>query len=191
MDKIGVIHGRFQVLHNDHMKYILSGKKLCEHLIIGICNPDVDLTKYTDANPHRGLKSSNPLTYFERLECVRNALLEYGVSRNDFEIVPFPINFPERIANYVPLSATFYMTIYDQWGKEKQKILKDQLGLDVKVMWEVPIEQKGISASEIRSCIYEGKEWKHLVPISVYDYILKNKIDIRIRNFLEEESSKF
>ena len=39
MDKVGVIHGRFQLLHNDHMKYLLAGKQRCEHLIIGICNP--------------------------------------------------------------------------------------------------------------------------------------------------------
>ena len=61
-DKLGVIHGRFQLLHNDHMKYLLAGKERCEHLIIGICNPEQDLTKYTSNNPHRSKRSSNPLT---------------------------------------------------------------------------------------------------------------------------------
>lgn len=55
-DKLGVIHGRFQLLHNDHMKYLLAGKERCEHLIIGICNPEQDLTKYTSNNPHRSKK---------------------------------------------------------------------------------------------------------------------------------------
>lgn len=27
MDKVGVIHGRFQMLHNGHMEYLLAGKK--------------------------------------------------------------------------------------------------------------------------------------------------------------------
>ena len=36
----GVIHGRFQVLHNDHLKYLLSGKALCRHLVVGITNPE-------------------------------------------------------------------------------------------------------------------------------------------------------
>ena len=40
MHKIGVIHGRFQLLHNDHLKYLLAGKKRCEHLVVGITNPD-------------------------------------------------------------------------------------------------------------------------------------------------------
>jgi nicotinamide-nucleotide adenylyltransferase len=38
--ELGVIHGRFQVLHNDHLRYILAGKELCRHLVVGITNPD-------------------------------------------------------------------------------------------------------------------------------------------------------
>ena len=26
--ELGVIHGRFQVLHNDHIKYLMAGKRL-------------------------------------------------------------------------------------------------------------------------------------------------------------------
>ena len=187
MDEIGVIHGRFQVLHNDHMKYLISGKRLCKHLIIGICNPEVHLSKYTSSNPHRSLRSSNPLTFYERLECIKGAMLEYGVERDEFEIVPFPINFPDRIFNYVPSSAVYYMTIYDQWGKEKYHTLKEELHLNVKVMWEVPIEQKGISASDIRLSILNGTEWRHLVPTSVYRYICDNNIDKRIAECLKQE----
>ena len=187
MDKIGVIHGRFQVLHNDHMKYLLAGKSLCKYLVIGISNPEVELTKYTNSNPHRSKKSSNPMTFFERLECVRDALLEAGIKREEFDIVPFPVNFPERIFNYVPMSATFYMTIYDEWGKEKYQMLSEQLHLNVKVMWNVPIEEKGISASNIRKYIYQGKRWEHMVPNSVYRYIIEHGIDTRIVDLLKEE----
>jgi len=38
--EVGVIHGRFQVLHHDHLKYLLAGKELCRHLVVGITNPD-------------------------------------------------------------------------------------------------------------------------------------------------------
>jgi glycerol-3-phosphate cytidylyltransferase-like family protein len=31
---VGVIHGRFQVLHNDHLKYLLLGKALFKHLVV-------------------------------------------------------------------------------------------------------------------------------------------------------------
>jgi len=40
----GVIHGRFQVLHNDHLKYLMEGMALCDHLVVGITNPDPILT---------------------------------------------------------------------------------------------------------------------------------------------------
>ncbi len=41
----GVIHGRFQILHNDHMRYLLAGKERCEHLVVGITNPDPTLVR--------------------------------------------------------------------------------------------------------------------------------------------------
>ena len=187
MDKVGVIHGRFQLLHNDHMKYLLAGKERCEHLIIGICNPEVDLTKYTDANPHRSKKSSNPLTYFERMECIKYSMIEAGVKQEEFDIVPFPINFPDKIFNYAPLDAKYYMTIYDEWGEEKLKSLQNDLKLDVEVLWRVTLENKGISASDVRKCIQEGKEWKQFVPKFVYHYIKENGLDQRIKSFLDEE----
>lgn len=186
-DKVGVIHGRFQLLHNDHMKYLLAGKEKCEHLIIGICNPEVDLTKYTEANPHRSKRASNPLTYFERMECIKYSLIEAGISKEEFDIVPFPINFPEKIFNYAPQNAKYYMTIYDEWGEEKLQSLQEQLGLDVDVLWRVTLEEKGISGSDVRKRIQEGKDWKSYVPNFVYQYITKNKIDSRIKQYLDEE----
>ena len=36
--KTGVIHGRFQGLHNGHMEYLLTAKKRCDFLVIGITN---------------------------------------------------------------------------------------------------------------------------------------------------------
>lgn len=190
MDKIGVVHGRFQVLHNDHMKYLLEAKKRCEHLIIGICNPEADLMKYTKANPHRSKRSANPFTFYERFICIRNAMLESGVKIEEFDIVPFPINFPDKIFNYVPLNAKFYMTIYDEWGEEKYNTLKNELKLDVEVLWKVTLDKKGISASDIRKNMQCGREWKHMVPNSVYEYIIENKLDKRTIEFLNEESTE-
>lgn len=189
-DKLGVIHGRFQLLHNDHMKYLLAGKERCEHLIIGICNPEMDLTKYTQTNPNRSKQSSNPLTYFERMECIKYSLLEAGVKIEEFDIVPFPINFPEKISNYAPKNAKYYMTIYDEWGEEKLKTLKEDLDLEVEVLWKVPLEKKGISASDVRKCIQQGREWKHYVPPFVYSYITKNALDKRIKELLDKQEEE-
>lgn len=186
-DKIGVIHGRFQVLHLGHLEYLLAGKKRCDKLVIGICNPDTYSTKYSESCPHRSLNSANPLSYYERYEMIKNVMLEAGIQLEEFEIVPFPINIPELIHNYVPLNATFYMTIYDEWGEEKERILS---GLNVKidVMWKRTLKDRLTSGSEVRELIYEDKEWKHLVPNAAYDYLINNGLDKRIKQILSRES---
>jgi len=161
----GVVHGRFQVLHKDHMKYIMAGKQLCGHLVVGITNPDPSLTLKEDADPKRNMLSANPLTYYERYLLVTKAFEGSGVKSHEFSIVPFPINFPELYKYYVPMDAVFFLTIYDEWGKQKLSYLQSQ-GLKTHVLWEIPYEQKGISASEIRNLMINGKPWEHLVPES-------------------------
>lgn len=94
----------------------MAAKNKCDFLIVGITNPDPSLIKREDTNPERSLDSSNPFTYFERFSMIKEALLEAGLQRNEFDIVPFPINFPDLIKNYVPIDrSVFYITIYDDW----------------------------------------------------------------------------
>ncbi len=186
MDKIGVIHGRFQMLHIGHMEYLLAGKSRCEYLIIGITNPDNSLTKYSEANPHRSSLPANPLTYFERFQMIKAAMIEAGIKEHEFDIVPFPINYPELIFNYAPCSAKYYMTIYDEWSKEKQLALQ-KLGCDIEIMWMRTNSEKVTSGSQVRECIVHNRPWKHLVPKAVYDYIIQNEIDKRIRSMQKME----
>ena len=87
MIETGVIHGRFQVLHNDHMKYLLAGKEKCRHLVVGITNPDPTHTKDDSADMARSTPEANPLNYFERYTMIRAALLESGLNLSDFSIV--------------------------------------------------------------------------------------------------------
>jgi len=164
--KTGVIHGRFQVLHNDHVKYLMAGKKLCRHLVVGITNPDPFLTKMEDADPERNNPLENPLTYYERYALVNAVLEAEGLKPHQFSVVPFPVNFPERYKYYVPMDAVFFLTIYDEWGKKKLSYFQEQ-GLKTHVLREVPKEQKGISASEVRALMVKERPWGHLVPKSV------------------------
>lgn len=159
----GVVHGRFQVLHNDHLKYMLAGKELCRHLIVGITNPDPILTRHDSSAPHRSLPEANPLTYYERYVVVREVLIESGLDYKDFSIAPLPINIPELIHNYVPLEAAFFLTIYDDWGERKLKSLLD-LGINARVLWRKSLKEKGIAGSDVRSRMSRGEEWRLLVP---------------------------
>ncbi len=165
MIKTGVIHGRFQLLHNDHMKYLLAGKERCQHLVIGITNPDPSLTQQDPADPERSSPDANPFTFYERYSMIRESFCEIG-RLDEISIVPFPINFPELYSNYVPMDATFFLTIYDAWGEKKLNIFQS-LGLKTEVMWRRPLEEKGLSAGNIRKLIIAGKPWEHLVPAAV------------------------
>ncbi|TET32756.1 MAG: nicotinate-nucleotide adenylyltransferase [Planctomycetota bacterium] len=168
----GVIHGRFQVLHYDHIKYLMAGKSRCKHLVVGITNPDPTLTGHDDVDENRSAPQANPLTYFERYRIVRAALLEQGLNVEEFSIVPFPINFPELYEYYVPTDATFLLTIYDEWGEKKLKMF-ESLGYKVEVLWRRPLSEKGQTSTEIRGLITAGESWEHLVPPSVSEMLKK------------------
>ncbi len=189
MDSLGVIHGRFQMLHKGHMEYLLAGKQRCEHLIIGIANPDASLTKYSKANPHRSESAANPLTYFERYQMIQGALKEYGINQESFDIVPFPINYPELLFNYVPLNARYYISIYDDWGEEKKKTL-ESLGCDVEVMWRRTPEERFTSGTEVRKRIASHQPWEDLVPEYVHEYTIEHGIDIRIYEMANQRLEK-
>ncbi len=177
---IGVIHGRFQILHNDHLRYLLAGKALCRHLVVAVTNPDPLLTRKENADPVRHDPLENPLTYYERHILVRETLLQAGVAWQDFTIVPLPISEPERYRYYVPLDAIFFLSIYDDWGRRKRHYF-ESLGLRVHVLWEVPPEKKGISAGDIRRRMITGRSWEHLVPACVASLMRTWGIEQRLK----------
>lgn len=163
---VGVIHGRFQIFHNDHLKYLLAGKELCRHLVIGITNPDPVLTRMDYTNPERSTLLANPLTYYERYVMLRKVMRENGLAPDEYSIVPLPINLPDLYKYYVPLEALFFLSIYDEWGRQKLRFF-NSLGLKTRVLWERPQEQKGLTSHAIRTAIMEEKPWQHLVPTPV------------------------
>ena len=187
MTETGVIHGRFQVLHNDHLRYLLAGKARCRYLVVGITNPDPTLTKADSADPRRSNPVSNPLSYYERYLMVEAALIEAGLSSTEFAVVPFPINLPDLYRHYVPLDATFYLTIYDDWGRKKLKQFQS-LGLKTEVLWERPSHQKGLSAADIRDKMVTGSTWEKLVPPSTHSLMRRWKIPERLQNLSRDST---
>lgn len=183
----GVIHGRFQILHNDHEKYLLSGKALCDHLIVGITNPHPGLTKKESADVKRGTPFANPLTYYERYILVHAVLKEAGVKQHEFSVVPFPISSPELYQFYVPLDAVFFLVIYDDWGKRKLDYFKSQ-HLKTHILRDVPPEEKGISSSDVRDRILKGEPWQHLVPEPVKHYMNAWNIKDRFATIIDNRT---
>ncbi len=166
MSEIGVAHGRFQLFHLDHLKYVLAAKERCRHLVVAITNPDPTLTKFDPADPHRSAEEDNPLSFYERYIMIRETLLDQGLEFREFSVVPLPINFPELYRYYVPMDATFFLTIYDEWGERKLQLF-ESLGLNVETLWRRPESEKGLTASAIRRMMGSGQPWEHLVPAAV------------------------
>jgi nicotinamide-nucleotide adenylyltransferase len=160
---VGVAHGRFQLLHNDHMNYLRAAKARCRRLVVGITNPDPTMTRYDDSDPKRSAPENNLLTYYERYSITTAALREEGIPAEDISVVPLPINIPELYRYYVPLEAVFFLTIYDDWGERKRQMFTS-LGLKTEILWRRTPLEKGLTSSEIRRRIVAGSAWEHLVP---------------------------
>lgn len=177
---LAVIHGRFQVLHKDHLRYLLAGKAVARHLVVGITNPEPLLSAEDETDPQRSNPAANPLSYYERYVLIRAAMVEAGVKENELSIVPFPINFPDRWRHYVPLEAVFLLTIYDEWGRKKRRML-DGMGVRTRVLWERPAEEKGLSGAEVRAAMAREEPWRHMIPSSAVGFLEKWGIAERIR----------
>lgn len=178
MIELGFIHGRFQLFHNDHLKYALLAKQQCEKLIVGITSPENATLIREEVDPHRSNAAANPFTFYERFMMIKLALLEAGLKREDFEILPFPIERPEILYNYVPLSATSFFTIYDDWGYEKLHRLSE-LGYGTVVLFDT--RNKAMCSTEIRQKICNEQDWKQMVPPAVYQYIIENGLTQKVK----------
>ena len=181
MTEKGMAHGRFQVLHLKHMEYLLAAKMRCKKLYIGITHPDIQAYPGSFAADIHGItKRDNPLTYIERFEMIRVALLDFGVKREEFDILPFPVSQPAILKEYIPADAVHYMNICGEWDEERRQILLD-LGQNVEILFQKKKEEKEITSSKLREMIADEEEWKTYVPKTVCAYILDHGIEQRIR----------
>ena len=176
---LAVIHGRFQPLHIGHIEYLLAGKALCDVLIIGITNPDPWQMGNEETDVNRGSIDANPFTFYERYLMVEGSMVEAGVPREAFRIVPFPHSYPERLRYYSPADALYFLSIYDSWGETKLERFRN-LGLPVHVLWRR--EEKVTSGSRIRKLIQTSGDWEKWVPPATARVIRELGIDERIRN---------
>jgi nicotinamide mononucleotide adenylyltransferase len=183
----GVVHGRFQIFHNDHLKYIKAAKARCRHLIVAITNPDPTLTRFDPADPGRSLPARNPLSYYERYRIINRALQAQGWSPEEFSIVPLPINFPDLYHYYVPLAATFFLTIYDDWGERKLQMFQS-LGLTIEVLWRRPLAQKSLTGTGIRRLMVAQEDWSHLVPSGAAEMLDFFQIPQRLQKLAQAET---
>jgi|WetSurMetagenome_2_1015567.scaffolds.fasta_scaffold202977_2 nicotinamide mononucleotide adenylyltransferase len=157
----GIVHGRFQPFHNDHLKYCIDAKKHCDFLWIGLTQFDINSLAQSPKDKHRQAPKNNPLTYFERLCIIQASLVDAGLSKDTFSFIPFPIENPSNLHCFAPLDAPIFTTINDQWNEFKIKVL-EKAGFKVIVLWK---ESKKFEGAKIRKMVLEGDiRWKTCVP---------------------------
>lgn len=176
----GIVYGRFQIMHLKHLEYILAAKMRCKKLYIGITFPDELYVPGGKIADYRTKKGANPMTFFERFEMIEQCLSDFGVSRKEYEILPFPIDRPEVLLQYMPHDGVCFMSVCDEWTKENE-ILFQKVGIQTETLWRKTPEEKGVTGTEIRQRILAGEKWSDLVPKSVYEYVVSHGIDDRIR----------
>lgn len=173
----GSVHGRFQPFHNEHLEYVLEAKKRCDFLWIGITKYDITPTDSNLLGRHRERPESNPLTFFERVEIIGESLVDAGLDRRAFGFVPFPIEAPHRLPNFMPISIPCFTTVCEEWNREKIDVLKG-LGYDVIVLYERVL--KGVNGSAIRRDIAQGGDaWRSQVPRAAAEAV--TRFDLRAR----------
>ena len=176
----GSVHGRFQPFHNGHLKYSLLAKERCDFLWVGITQYNIGKLSPSPKDPHRQERKNNPLTYFERIEMITNALLDNGLKIEEFGIIPFPIETPKLLPGFLPITVPVFTTINDQWNVEKIIILRN-IGYEVITLWED--REKICNGIIIREMICSGDEnWKQHMPRATIDTIIKYQIEARLKS---------
>jgi nicotinamide-nucleotide adenylyltransferase len=176
-----MVHGRFQPFHRGHLEYTLQAFARCEHLLIGITNPDPSLIVAEETDPERHRPEANIFTFFERQWMIRAALTDAGVDLVKISLVPFPIHQPDRWRFYCPEQTTQFVRVFSAWGKEKVRRLQER-------GWRVEILDAGaakeVSGSEVRRRLYAGQGWEELVPRAVAEVLREIRATDRLRKGL-------
>lgn len=176
---LGCAHGRFQILHNDHLAYLEASLARCDFLFIGLTSYDIRTISDAGARSHRSFRRNNPLTFYERFQMISVALCKSGYPRDRFAVVPFPIETPERLRDFVPDDAVCFTTIREPWNQQKVDLLR-QHGYSVEVLWTD--FEKPLTGTRVRDMIAsEEKEWRALVPSAIHDLVPKWNLPSRLR----------
>jgi nicotinamide mononucleotide adenylyltransferase len=165
--RYGMIHGRFQPFHLEHLRYFHLAWEQSEKMIVGITNPDPSTIVVDESSDHRHLPEENPLTFVERLKMIQDTLHGEEYPMEHIYIVPMPIHHPERWRHYIPPDTAIFVVSYSDWERKKADRFR-AAGYEVIEMDHL---KKGISGQQIRSLIRANGNWEELVPQAVARFI--------------------
>lgn len=161
----GSIHGRFQPFHKGHARYLLEAMKNCEHLIVGITQYDIQKLIDSPCDTHRAEKANNPLTFEQRCDIISAFLEGEGIARERYSFMPFPIDEPDKLPDFVSTDVVCFTTSHSIWNQEKARRLTVAGYKVVVLMNPDQTTTNKLSATQVRDMIRAGDEnWRLLVP---------------------------
>lgn len=155
--KNGVFYGRFQPFHKGHMKAVLMCLERCETLYIGIRIFETPVV--FDIGSFKKSERENPFTFGERMLMIKETLISIGIDLKRVNIIPFPLENPDKWYEYVPKDTVHFRIGVSDWDENKIKAFETS-GLKIETL---PIYEKDIDGEEIRNRIATNKSWKELV----------------------------
>ena len=156
MVKRGVFVGRFQPFHKGHLKAVKDILGKVDELVIVVGSSQYSHTL------------DNPFTTGERIEMIRRAMEEEGVSPSKYWIVPVPdvhvhMIWVAQVVGYTPEFDIVYT------NEPLTRRLFIEAGYNVE---PVPFHKRKIySSTEIRERTLSAEGWEELVPESVAEFI--------------------
>ncbi len=162
----GLFIGRFQPFHYGHLEAIRQALRECDELVIVVGSAQYSHT------------FENPFTAGERIEMIRLALRESGISLDRVIIVPVPdvgehLIWVSKVKTFSPKFDVIYT------NNSLVKRLFEEEGTEVKQpgLYRREIEM----GTAIREKMLKGEPWDDLVPKSVAEYIREIRGDERLR----------
>ncbi len=148
--KTGLFIGRFQPLHKGHIGVIKDAMKELDQLIIGVGSAEKHHVK------------DNPFTYEERRQMIENSI------KGNYKIIPIPdLNNYEKWVDYVRTLVGDFDIVYT--GNAVVEELFKQKKYAVKRI----VEERCISAGDIRDMMANDANWQELVPKEEVEYLKK------------------
>ena len=159
---LACVTGRFQPVHDDHLRLFARALADCARLVVAVTNPDPGTLHAEPASGHRHRADANPFTYFERVELLTAALggLAPGTAER-VRIVPFDLARPEHWPGYVPVCAVQYVGVYGDWEREKVRRLAAAGYRVVAVPGDAGLRR---TSTAVRAALRSGSGWEPLVP---------------------------
>lgn len=172
MDRVtkGCVHGRFQPFHNGHLDYVLQAFEKASFISVGLTQ--IFMPRPTDDVKSRNSAAANPLSFLQRSRLVTSALTSAGIERARFDIVPFPIETPTRLREFIAQDVTCFTTELNLWNSEKIRLLEREGYVVVRLRVSNVDDVRITSGTNIRKLIRQRDDsWRNFVPEAVHNLI--------------------